>query len=515
MLMLEYRASEANHFLAYVVIVLRSIGGPKQGESIKLFIPVDFEVTDNVGVFPSTPIIDFGTVTPNTPVLKFPLKVLNGYSRPVLVQNVSSSALNVAVNVDYAPARLIPDLSRKQTVAFVELDPSQLTSRQQLQGEIQVQIKGSNNIASVPYRLRYVSSNLTPISPSNLSFNCQEGQCDWHAPPRFISLVNTAKSQIILYSIKSTGCRRWSPYQVFLKTQLRALPAIFTPRQSHSELFSINVRKVSSEDSVTSKCFIELNTNVGQVTLPIDIWDGRLEVKHHFAPTSNLINHDVSIIYTGLEDGPVTRTLSLYNPNPVTVKIRKFDSLSPYISARVIGVSSSGANNDNFYKLSSDHKSFDEAVLPSGEIPVPPCHFALVEVFANATEPPIIDSLTNVLMWVVTDQPNRTPIVGSILFDGGNYFSEPDPVVMQGCFPGAICQETLRVWHTYRSIDPYRFVKDEDIEAHQLQFIDFLPDDTGFSYEPLDDNFSVYYREKTKASGLYILICSFPVPNFD
>jgi hypothetical protein len=99
-------------------------------------------------------LLDFGVLRSHDEPKTLPLYILNSGTKHIQIQNVIATPVNDAMNIEFTPIRVVPDIFHAVEVAQVTLDPSKMTQCvMQCNGKIMVKSKNNQYKLAIPYQV--------------------------------------------------------------------------------------------------------------------------------------------------------------------------------------------------------------------------------------------------------------------------------------------------------------------------------------------------------------------------
>ena len=106
----NFVARMENNHTAYIRIKTNTTGAEF------LYLPLEVEVTSQPGLYSPQDMIDFGLVPSDSPAQTVKVLVLNSGSKAIPIQNVISTPVNEAVQVNFKPSKVQPETLRPKVV---------------------------------------------------------------------------------------------------------------------------------------------------------------------------------------------------------------------------------------------------------------------------------------------------------------------------------------------------------------------------------------------------------------
>lgn len=112
----NFVARLVNNHTAYIRIKTNSTGAEF------LYLPLEVEVTAQPGLYSPQEVLDFGMMPSESGPKTMEVLVLNSGGKPIAVQNVITTPVSKAVEIDFQPIKIAPDTLKPTPIAEVTIN---------------------------------------------------------------------------------------------------------------------------------------------------------------------------------------------------------------------------------------------------------------------------------------------------------------------------------------------------------------------------------------------------------
>ncbi|KAK7872556.1 hypothetical protein R5R35_013787 [Gryllus longicercus] len=397
--------AEKNH-TAYVRIKVN------KSEEV-LVVPLEVEVSSQPGLYSHDDIIDFGIGGSHDRPRKVKLALYNSLKKVIRIQNVITAPFSKAVRIDFQPLKVPPDSSSATQIATLTFDWHAAFESKQFSGKVIVKSKQNQYKLVIPYIAQVLEGGLE--YNASVTQYCSEVA---HLDTRNFTVRNSFKVPLALTNVSlQKEAEEYFNIEKFNSVTLNPGDAVV--------LFQLSVKKGNLPLKLMSNLLIY--SNVSTVWVPLLCYNGRL---------SKVIVSEFN--ETELNFGTVGSAsqreahFQLFNYNPVPINIEDWGTNFTGAVVELLGVAE---GNESTVK---SHQNFSNMNMSTV---LEPNWYAVLKVMVTA--PDIEEELNGDVYIKTRYETIRIPVRMRVAH--GRLEVLPDPLILDNCFPGKLCKQTLQV----------------------------------------------------------------------
>ncbi|XP_052077045.1 transmembrane protein 131-like isoform X3 [Mytilus californianus] len=415
----------------------------QEQKSHLLILPVEVEVSSSPGIYSPSEMIDFGIMRTLDDPATVQLKLMNTGSKPMHIVSVSVSPPNDAINIEFRPTKLQPDIVRHTTIAHVTFKASKALHPKQMLGKIIVKSKNGEQKIIIPYQATVYHGSLAYNANNTHFFSARD---KWNYT-RFMTFTNTFNFTVVIYNVSIPSLvKQYFSILNFTK------PVSIESRQT---LTAFLLKFHPNDTQLHFTTYLTLYTNASQFVIPIVVYNGLLQVIPH-RPEKYKGQFDFGTM--GMSE---TRcmTFTLRNDNPVDVHIGE---ITPDMNGTT--VTFLGMEKGNGTMLTKEHNTSD---VDYNWLKISPYHFAVFSV--NLTAPDYEGIFASDML--ITTQFEDIWIPVTLRTSDGSLNTIPEKLIFERVFPGKVPYKVLQIYSSFR-------------DFMEVTSVSFQPSDTRFYFEP-------------------------------
>ncbi|KAM5143547.1 LOW QUALITY PROTEIN: transmembrane protein 131-like [Callospermophilus lateralis] len=434
-----------------------------------IILPVEVEVTTAPGIYSSTEMLDFGTLTQDLPKV-LNLHLLNSGTKDVPITSVRPTPQNDAVAVHFKPVTLKASESKYTKVASISFDGQKKKKTSQFSGRITVKAKEkSYSKLEIPYQAEVLDGYLGFDHAATL-FHIRDSPADPVERP--VYLTNTFSFAILIHDVLLP-----EEAKTMFKIHNFSKPVLILPNES-GYIFTLVFMPSTSSMHIYNN--ILLITNASIFHLPLRVYKGFLDIILYIAPPKI---EECFIDFGVLSATEASNILfALINSNPIELVIKSWHIIGDGLSIELVATERGNRTTiiSNLPELEKSSLSDQSSViLASG-------YFAVFRVKLTAKKLGIHDGAIQ----ITTDYEILTIPVKAVIAVG-SLTSFPKQMVLPPSFKGKIVHQSLNIMNSFS-------------QKVKIQQIRSLSEDVRFYYKRLWGNREdLEPGKKSKIANIY------------
>lgn len=400
--------AEKNH-TAYVRIKIN------KSEEV-LVVPVEVEVSSQPGLYSHDDVIDFGIAGSHDRPRKVKLALYNSLKKTIRIQNIVVAPFSKAIKIDFQPLKVPPDVNLPIHIATLTLDWKAAFETKQLNGNIVVKSKQNQHKFTIPYLAQVLEGGLE--YNASVSQYCSE--VGYHSGIRNFTVKNSFKIPVAITNVSLV--KEAEDYFIIENFKPLILKA-----QESVVLFQLSIKKDNLPPNFKLQSNLLIHSNVSTVWVPLLCYDGRL---------SKVIISELN--ETSLNFGTVGSAsqreahFALFNYNPVSIPLEDWGANFTGAVIELLGVAE---GNRTFVEEKETFNNLNKSTV------LEPNWCALLKVTVTAPDQEG-ELFGNVFVKTVYENI-KLPVKMRVAH--GRLEVLPDPLILDNCFPGKICRESLQI----------------------------------------------------------------------
>ncbi|XP_048778429.1 transmembrane protein 131-like isoform X3 [Ostrea edulis] len=408
-----------------------------------VILPVEVEVSSVPGLYSPKEMIDFGIIRTLDDPVTVSLNLVNTGFKPVHISSVTVSPPNEAINIDFRPTKLQPDILRHTSVARITFNAEKALHRKHWSGKIIVKSRNGQHKITIPYKAAVLHGSLVYSVNNTYFFSARD---IWNIT-RAMTFTNTFNFSVVLYNISIS-----TQHHHFFSILNFTVPLILKPRKTSTPFY---LKFHPNETQLHFTTYITLHTNASTFTMPIVVYNGLLKVIPH-RPEKFKGQFDFGTM--GVEEKR-SMIFTLQNDNPIDVHIGE---ITPDMNGTKVFFL--GMERGNGTMLTQKHNITE---VDYNFLKIKPYHFAVFRL--NLTAPDREGIFATDML--ITTQFEDIWIPVAVRTADGSLIAIPESLHFDKMYPGMVDYRVLQIHSTFH-------------EHMEVTGVTFQPSDSRFYYEP-------------------------------
>ena len=321
----NFVARGINNHTAYIRIKTNTTGAEF------LYLPLEVEVTSQPGIYSPQDMIDFGLVPTDSPAQSVKVLVLNSGAKAVQIQNVISTPVNEAIQVNFKPTKVAPasESLRPKVVAELVFQPGLVKEEGLQTGKIVIKSKNSQFKVGIPYRALVLKGQLM-VNNTVTNFHLTQKT----RIQRNLSVTNGFQVPVAVHnlSLASDASKFFDLISTTIESPSRNFsPVILQPGET-KDLTVLSLRDEAWEDRILNS-HLTIHTNVSDIDVPLLCFHGVLNTFFPGSPSQEILDFGT----LGMNE---KRDLyfAILNKNPIGINLKTWDASLSGSAVEVVGV---------------------------------------------------------------------------------------------------------------------------------------------------------------------------------
>ena len=322
----NFVARGINNHTAYIRIKTNTTGAEF------LYLPLEVEVTSQPGIYSPQDMIDFGLVPADSPPQSVKVLVLNSGTKAIQIQNVISTPVNEAVQVNFKPTKVQPasETLRPKVVADLMFNPGAVKEEGLQEGKIVIKSKNSQFKVGIPYRALVLKGQLM-VNSTVTNFHLTGEKKT--SIQRNLSVTNGFAVPVAVHNLslalEASKFFDLEPNKGSEKATFS--PVILQPGET-KDLTVLSLKDEAWEDRILNS-HLTIQTNVSDIDVPLLCFHGVLNTFFPGSPSQEILDFGT----LGMNE---KRDLyfAILNKNPIGITLKTWDASLSGSAVEVVGV---------------------------------------------------------------------------------------------------------------------------------------------------------------------------------